>query len=78
MEIGKITNLEYHGSVLNIEADNEKLIVSDAFVPEIVDANFNEVEKRINVLESTVQRLNLTIEKLTNKVNILNAVLKNE
>lgn len=50
------------------------LFLNTNFSPQIIDSNFREVEMRLNQIEGAIRTQGININKLENKVNVINAI----
>lgn len=74
VELSEIKTLTFDGDLLNVVKNGDNLEITTAFMPEVVDNNFREVEVRLNQIDNTIRTTNINLNKLENKVNIINAL----
>lgn len=76
----KITQIAYDENLLDMYIDNENTLVIDTKIKgDVIDANFNELDKRLSDVESQmrlrflgeIQRLRSENETLSNRINQL-------
>lgn len=71
-----ITKIVVDSEVIDVRIDEGSgtLFLNANFSPQIIDSNFREVEMRLNQIEGTIRTQGININKLENKVNVINAI----
>lgn len=72
--IKDINELVVESEFLHVQANDDKLTIETTLSPRIIDMNFNELSTRMRELEEKNRKLDVQIQKLEHKINILNAV----
>ena len=60
----------------NFNEESGMLVISSQLEPATIDSNFMELESKINDIENDIRQIRIYLNKIENKVNILNALKK--
>lgn len=74
VDLSEIKTLTFDGDLLNVVKNGDNLEITTAFMPEVVDNNFRELEVRLNRMEANLRTTNINVNKVENRVNVLDAL----
>lgn len=72
-----VKQIEFNDKLINAElAEDGTLKIGVLLNPDVIDSNFNELEMKLVDYGKVIQTIELSLTKLTHKINILEAVMK--
>lgn len=72
-----VKQIEFNDKLINAElAEDGTLKIGVLLNPDVIDSNFSQLEMKLVDYGKVIQTIELSLTKLTHKINILEAVMK--